>query len=90
MPAILTSEGIKNLIQNLPEVSAWLDLSDVFDRAGGAPHPDWQLPIIVCQAAGGESAYAVAAAAAIACLQISIMVADDMLDEDPRGEEDAF
>jgi geranylgeranyl diphosphate synthase type I len=88
LPEILTSEGIKELIQGLPEVSAWTDLADVFDRAGGAPHPDWQMPIITCRSAGGDPADAVPVAAAIACLQISIMVADDMLDEDPRGEHE--
>lgn len=86
MPLIVTSEDIKSLVQNLAEVSAWSDLADVFDRAGGAPHPDWQLPIVACQAAGGSSMDAIVAAAAVACLQISIMLADDMLDEDPRGE----
>jgi hypothetical protein len=62
LPAILTSDGIKDLIQSLPEVSVWKDLTDVFDRNGGAPHPDWHLPIAACQAAGGKSTDAVAAA----------------------------
>lgn len=88
MPAILTSDGIKDRFQSLPEVSPWKDLADVFDKAGDAPHPDWQLPIIARQASGSKSTHASAAAAANACLQISIMVADDMLDEDPRGEHE--
>jgi geranylgeranyl pyrophosphate synthase len=86
LPAIVTSEDIRGLIRRLPEVSAWTDLITVFDRAGGAPHPDWQLPVISCQAAGGKADAALPAAAAVACLQISIMLADDMLDDDPRGE----
>lgn len=85
MSLIVTSEDLKGLLQSIPEVSAWSDLVNVFDRAGGAPHPDWQIPIIGCQAAGGNTADAVPAAAAVACLQISIMLADDMLDDDPRG-----
>ncbi len=85
MSLIVTSEDLKSLIKSLPEVSSWSDLVSVFDRAGGAPHPDWQIPIIACQAAGGNSADAIPAAAAVACLQISIMLADDMLDDDPRG-----
>jgi hypothetical protein len=88
LPAILTSKGIKDLIKSLPEASAWKDQADVFDRSGGAPHPDRQLPIIAYQPTGGKSTDAVAAAAAIACLQISIMVSDDMLDEVPRGEHE--
>jgi len=82
---IVTSEDLKSLLQRIPEVSAWSELVNVFDRAGGAPHPDWQIPVITCLAAGGNTVNAVPAAASVACLQISIMLADDMLDDDPRG-----
>ena len=46
----------------------------------------WQLPILACQAVGGDTDLAVPGMAALACLHISIMLIDDMLDEDPRGE----
>ncbi len=86
MPKIVSSEDIKRQIRNLPEVSAWTDLVNVFQRTEGAPHPDWQLPVITCEVSGGNASDALPAAAAIACLQISIMLVDDMLDDDPRGE----
>ena len=85
MSFTVTSEDLKTLLQSVPELSGWSDLVNVFDRAGGAPHPDWQIPIIACQAAGGKSEDALPVAAAVACLQISIMLVDDLLDEDPRG-----
>jgi geranylgeranyl diphosphate synthase type I len=47
---------------------------------------DWQLPIIACQAVGGAAETAIPASAALACTQISIILVDDMLDDDPRGE----
>jgi len=56
---------------------------------GGArknPRPDWDLPILSCLAVGGREADGLAGSAAIACLQISIILVDDMLDDDPRGE----
>lgn len=88
LPAILISESINYEIQSLPEVADWKDLAEVLDLSGGAPHPDWQLPVNARHAAGGYPADTLAANAAMACLQISIMVADGMLDRDPRGEHD--
>ncbi len=64
----------------------WPDMVTVFGRTGDVPHPDWEIPVLVCRAAGGNEAAALPGAAIIACLQISIMLVDDMLDEDPRGE----
>jgi geranylgeranyl pyrophosphate synthase len=86
LPAYLTNDGLKDLIQSLPEVSAWKDIAHVFGWTGGTTHPDWQLPNISCQAVGGRSTDAVAANTVFACLQLSIMLTDDMLNEDPRGE----
>ena len=76
---------IKTLVDALPEVSSWPELANIFERAGGTPRPDWELPIIACESVGGDASVAQPAAAAIACLQLSIMLVDDMLDDDPRG-----
>lgn len=79
-------EEIMADLQALPELEAWPEIGDVFLRAGETPRPDWELPILACRACGGSSDDARIAAAAVACLQISIILVDDMLDEDPRGE----
>jgi geranylgeranyl pyrophosphate synthase len=47
---------------------------------------DWQLPVLACSAVGGNIEQVITAVAAIACLQISIILVDDLLDADPRGE----
>jgi len=44
------------------------------------------LPILACEAVGGTSAQAIPAALATSCSHISIIMVDDMLDSDPRGE----
>jgi geranylgeranyl diphosphate synthase type I len=46
----------------------------------------WLLPVKACEAVGGTSDQAVPAAVAFACSHISIILVDDMLDSDPRGE----
>jgi geranylgeranyl pyrophosphate synthase len=44
------------------------------------------LPALACQAVGGDETVTLPAVAAMACLQVSIILADDMLDQDPRGQ----
>ncbi|MEW5988329.1 MAG: hypothetical protein AB1791_16995, partial [Chloroflexota bacterium] len=78
--------SLQQLLGNLPELSAWPEIADVFQRAPEGSHPDWQLPALACQAVGGSEAAGLAGMAAIACSQMSIILVDDMLDADPRGE----
>ncbi len=59
---------------------------EVFEVSQQKPRPDWDLPLLACQVVGGLPAQALPAAAAIACMQISIILVDDMLDHDPRGQ----
>ena len=73
------------LVQALPELAAWPELDEVFARAGNVPRPDWELPLLAAESVGGERVQALPGAAAIACLQVSIILIDDMLDHDPRG-----
>jgi geranylgeranyl diphosphate synthase, type I len=70
----------------LPTVRSWPELEALLTRSASGRPRDWQLPVIACQAVGGSAAQAIPAAAAIACAQMSIILIDDMLDEDPRGE----
>jgi len=67
-------------------VQDWPALQDVLNKASSKRPRDWQLPVLACRTAGGSSEQAIPASAAIACLQISIILIDDMLDADPRGE----
>lgn len=46
----------------------------------------WQLPVQACHTVGGNIEQAIPGIAALACLHISIILIDDMLDQDPRGE----
>ena len=79
-------ESIKAHMLATPEVAAWPEMVALFERAASRPRPDWKWPLIACQAVGGDAAVAAVGAAAIACMYISIVLVDDMLDQDPRGE----
>jgi geranylgeranyl pyrophosphate synthase len=64
----------------------WPEMQRLFQRAVAKKPHDWQLPVFACEAVGGTSEQAVPAVIAMACMQIGIILVDDMLDDDPRGE----
>lgn len=78
-------EEIKALVVNLPEVAAWPEMANIFDRFLARSFRDCEWPQIACQAVGGDDAGVAPAAAALVCMKIGITMADDILDEDPRG-----
>ena len=82
----MNSDQIKAAIFAVPEVSAWPEMAQVFDRTNGSLSKEWELPWLACQAVGGEHEAALPGAAALACIQLSIVLVDDMLDDDPRGD----
>ncbi|HJQ13931.1 MAG TPA: polyprenyl synthetase family protein [Anaerolineales bacterium] len=69
----------------LPIFEAWAEMKTILQRAASLRPRDWQLPVLACQAIGDVDK-AVPASAGLACAQISIILVDDMLDDDPRGE----
>ena len=77
---------IKSAIFALPQVSAWPEMATIFERTNGTLSKEWELPGLACQAVGGEPDAALPGAAALACIQLSIVLVDDMLDDDPRGD----
>ncbi len=87
MHASITADDIKQTILALPEMAAWPEIAALFlkAQANKAVRLDWQLPALASRAVGGAEAVALPAVGAIACLQISIILIDDMLDQDPRG-----
>jgi geranylgeranyl pyrophosphate synthase len=79
-------ESVLDYLLTFSIFNSWHEMETILRRAvSGRPH-DWQLPIIACQAVGESPEKAIPASAALACAQISIILIDDMLDEDPRGE----
>lgn len=70
----------------IPVVRDWPELRILLTQAVARAPKHWQLPVRACEAMGKPAERAIPAMAAIACAQISILLIDDMLDEDPRGE----
>ena len=81
-----TEADIRSSILAVPGVASWPDIERIVAQDEDVVHPGWQLPILACRAVGGDQALSIPGAAAIACLEISIILVDDILDDDPRGE----
>src|SRR5688500_15873672 len=69
-----------------PNFNSWQEMRRILQQLAAKYPRDWQLPVIACQAIGESPEKAIPASAALACAQISIILVDDMLDDDPRGE----
>lgn len=77
---------IMDYILNLPVLKAWPEAVILLKHAVSKQPRDWRLPLFACQAVGGTIEQGIPAAASIACALIGILLIDDMLDDDPRGE----
>ena len=75
-----------DLLLKIPVVQDWPELRTLLTQAAAREPKHWQLPVRACEAVGKPADHAIPAVAAIACAQVSILLIDDMLDEDPRGE----
>ncbi len=71
---------------NLAIVQLWEEMERRFYAASAGVPRHWQIPWLACDAVGGEDEAAIPAVTAIACAHIGIILVDDMLDSDPRGE----
>lgn len=80
-------EQIRAHITAVPHLQDWPDLLSIVQRSVARRPENWQLPGVACRAVGGQTEQAICVMAALACLQISIILVDDLLDDDPQGEQ---
>jgi len=71
---------------DIPPADSWPEMLTLFRTASTKKTHHWRLPAIAYEAVGGDANQAILAVLAIACSHISILLVDDMLDADPRGE----
>jgi len=78
--------SVTDYLSTLSILHDWTDALVLLKKIASTRPRDWQLPILACEAVGGMGADVIPACAALACAQIGIILIDDMLDADPRGE----
>lgn len=64
----------------------WPELNRAIERASQKAPVAWDFPLKATQATGARPERAVPAVAAIICAHMAIILIDDLLDKDPRGE----
>jgi len=78
------------LVLRVPGLARWSEVESFFPDTQEEVRLDWQLPGIACAAVGGDFVATFPAMAALACIQVSIILVDDMLDEEPEGAHHRF
>ena len=81
----MNSDQVQAVVLELPLVAKWPDLTGILKQAMSHPRQDWELPLLALRAVGGDENLIPPASAALICIQLSITLVDDILDDDPRG-----
>ncbi|MGD8455705.1 MAG: polyprenyl synthetase family protein [Anaerolineales bacterium] len=63
----------------------WVEMMDIFEDIAAKEPTGWDIVLHACIGVGGTLDQAVPGVAAIGCLQVAILILDDMLDHDPHG-----
>ncbi|HEU0292465.1 MAG TPA: polyprenyl synthetase family protein [Anaerolineales bacterium] len=70
----------------LPCMDSWPEAQTLFQQAASREPNHWLIPLRACEAVGGTQEQAIPAMLAVACVHVGILLVDDMLDADPRGD----
>jgi len=81
-----TDQRILSAVLELEGVRALPELGRIARRGGASAPSAWRLPLIVGEALGAQPGAVLPAAVALACVQLGVVLVDDLLDDDPRGE----
>lgn len=71
---------------SLPYMESWPEAQALFQQAASHRPIHWLLPARACDAVGGSPERAIPAVLAVGCAHVGILLVDDMLDGDPRGD----
>ena len=81
----LNSE-IANYLASLPIFQEWDELHHLLQQTLARPHGHWRLPATSAAAITDDPNKAIPGVAAMVCLFLAIVLVDDMLDADPKGQ----
>ena len=81
----ISNSRIWAIVTNFPIESPWPELEELFLQNDKVVAMDWRFPLFSCQACSGSESQLEPAVAAMACLFKSIIIIDDLLDNDDAG-----
>jgi len=70
----------------LPAAGLWDEARSLFEKAAARKPDHWRIPARACESVGSSQQQALPAILAIGCAHVGILLVDDMLDGDPRGD----
>jgi geranylgeranyl pyrophosphate synthase len=70
----------------LPQAVSWRDAEKMFQVSASRKPNHWLIPVRAYEAVGGLQEQAIPAILAVGCAHVSILLVDDMLDDDRRGD----
>ncbi len=70
----------------LPHIGAWTETKRLFEVAASRKPAHWLIPVRACESVGCSQGQAIPPLIAVGCAHIGILLVDDMLDDDPRGD----
>lgn len=79
-------EDVYNRLKRIPNSRVWPEIDELFPNRSDMVRLDWMLPTYSMRAVGTTNLDPLPLISALACLQISIILVDDILDDDPRGK----
>lgn len=71
---------------HLPHIGTWIEAKQLFEIAASRKPAHWLIPVRACESVGGAQDRAIPAVVAVGCAHVGILLVDDMLDDDPRGD----
>ena len=75
-----------NFLFSLPSVASWSEMVDLLRDTASKRPQHWLLAEAACLAVGGTRERAVPGVAATGCFHTSMILLDDIMDNDPKGE----
>jgi geranylgeranyl pyrophosphate synthase len=81
----LFSEVLREF-DDLSHVKSWPEAAKLFHTAASRKPDHWLIPARGCESVGGSKEQVSPAILAIGCAHVGILLVDDMLDADPRGD----
>lgn len=79
------ADEIRRWITTLPDIENWPIVQAVITDKFDIPRLDWDLPWLAYQVVGGTGGYNDSGWVPLAFLQVSIILIDDILDNEPEG-----
>jgi geranylgeranyl pyrophosphate synthase len=78
-------EAVVSYVKAKQLFGEWAEMLEVFEGIAAKQPMGWDIVSIACVGVSGTVEQAIPGVAAVGCMQIALVIFDDMLDDDPKG-----